>query len=303
MRSFNAFCLGEHVNHPPPGLHHWAKGSVRKILMMERLVIRKKFLNILIKKGKKRKTEKLFHNFFLSLNSILLNHFWYRLTPTAGAAVNYQAAQTAVKRNHSASYMKPLNLGLGEGILQKALLSRKGHNKAPYIKHAIFLNFFLDQSRRDNDSSETNNNFFMVNRQVINNRAFAFKSKEAILSTITHLSALTSSQRAAERLVEKEGALQSEIRDVTEHAGNQAEKALKTAMHYYFTGSRSFAVRSTVDYIIHQIIFLLLPTLAVRMTAVKSKGNLKKKGRKRKPFGVPILLTAESRITYAFGFF
>jgi len=56
-------------------------------------------------------------------------------------------------------------------------------------------------------------------------------------------------------------------------------------------------------YLVHKIMFSLLPSFGVRMAAVKSKSNLKRKGKRRKPYGVPIVLTGETRLTYALNFF
>lgn len=59
----------------------------------------------------------------------------------------------------------------------------------------------------------------------------------------------------------------------------------------------------TTSYLLYQILFSLLPVLGVRMTAVSAKSNLKRKGRKRKPYGIPISLFQVSKITRAVNFF
>lgn len=58
------------------------------------------------------------------------------------------------------------------------------------------------------------------------------------------------------------------------------------------------------QFLIFQIVYSLLPFLGLRMTSVQKEGkSLKKKGKRRKPYGIPIVISQKTQITYALGFF
>lgn len=298
--------------------------------------IYRKFINSMVKKGKKHKIEKLFQNFYYSLNTVIFYGYWYlikggkskfRKTKFRGKIpffLNKKGPTPAKyffnndtnvflkskKNNFSINCLRTSKGGINENENTKTLFFKKFRT---YVFGVFWKNWlFLALPKLINEKKKITLKIKeLIFKKLDDNYSAKHKFKNlekrhGLNEVCTRLFKAWSSSQSYSSLVLKNFFKKKNYR--VKFKSNFQEKTwfskISKVYYYYFKFSRMPHNFFVSNFLIFQIVYSLIPFLGVRMTSVQSTSKLKKKkGRSRKSYGVPITLTPLAQIIYAVGFF
>lgn len=270
-----------------------------------------KFINSLIKKGKKSKIQKLFNKFYYNTNLIILYGYWYAVSSDASSSVLNK--NKLFKKDFLVSVVKssiPRNFSIRNSSLvhkkkKNIFFLLKQHQQISFLTKSFksyvmnkYKIFFLGDSKfflKPNFVLYRNlfYNFFFF-KKVCNRREavfYDFIEKLCNRTKLTYAVQRSKMKRLKFNIIKNKNFFNS-------------YKFLNNLSYFYSRFSFMQLNFFVSQFLVFQIVYSLLPLLGLRMTSVQKEGkSLKKKGRRRKPYGIPIVLSQYSQLTYALNFF
>jgi len=265
--------------------------------------LQSRLTNTLMRQGKKFRVEKMFYDFFSFLQKFFVRNYYFfknkkLLMSTDTFSTTYFLEREGVLSSEDttliykgASEDKSLNKFFWDpessGTFGNSLLLKKRID-VKKKKIAITEDIFIDR---------------LVNARLLSKSRAVLLSSNYFKNYNSNLASLLVFRKILQsKHVEK----QDESRSVARKSytkGLHLSKNYTILGFYYYKLSFSLFFVLVSNFIVFQILFDLIPIMGVRMTAQKSTTKLKKKGRRRKAYGVPIALFAPAQISKAVSFF